>query len=226
MNAVSEVRPAVPACPDHHPAEDTLSRHVSGRLPVGHALVVAAHLRFCASCRAAVRLNETAGGVLLADIAPANLTPDALERTLARLDAPAAEIEIVPPAQFRGIALPAALHALTEPRWRWLAPGIARMTVKMPGAAAREHAWLLRVAPGYALPSHGHSGWEATCVLAGGFTDLTGQYGPGDVAEMDESADHSPVADPGEPCICLIAWDGPLVVRGFMPRLFQLMTGI
>lgn len=212
--------------PIHHPAEDTLLRHAADRLPPGHALAVATHLRFCPDCRAAVRVGEAAGGLLLADMPETALTPNALDRTLARLDAPAVELNPAPSAWIQGIPLPAALHGLANPRWRWLAPGIARMVVNVPGASRQARTWLLRVAPGQALPSHGHSGWEATCVLSGRFTDRTGTYGPGDVAEMDEDGRHKPVADPGEPCVCLIAWEGPLRIRGLLARLIQPLMGI
>ncbi len=89
-----------------------------------------------------------------------------------------------------------------------------------------ERAWLVRVAPGQSLPDHGHRGWEATCVLAGGFTDVTGAYGPGDVAETDGTVMHQPVAGRREACICLIAWEGRLRMRGLLARLVQPLMGV
>jgi len=203
-----------------------LLRHAAGTLPAGHALVVATHLRFCPSCRDGVRTGETTGGAILEDMAPADLSPGALDRAMARLDTAAVAAHAAPPVRFQGVALPAALGALLAPRWRWTGPGVRRIVLNPPGAARAERVWLLRVEPGRALPAHGHTGWEAACVLSGGFTDRTGHYERGDVAETDESARHRPIASRDEPCICLIAWMGPLTPRGVLPRLFQRLNGM
>jgi putative transcriptional regulator len=226
--------------PAHHPGEDTLLRHAAGTLPPGLALVVAAHLPFCPDCQEAVRLGEATGGVLLAEMPAAELAPDALSRTLARLDLPTgtaasiADTVMLAP----GVPLPAALQGLVRPGWRWLAPGISRIAVDTPVVGrgntpatvapnpGRDRVYLLRVAPGNSLPDHGHHGWEATCVLAGSFTDATGKYGPGDVAEMDVNAKHQPVAGAGDACICLIASEGRLRMRGLLARLVQPLIGV
>jgi putative transcriptional regulator len=213
--------------PIHHPAEDTLLRHAAGTLPPGRSLVVAVHLPFCPDCQREIRLGEAMGGALLADLPAADLSPDALHRTLARLDAPVGQAAPEPMTLGQNVPLPDALRGLVRPQWRWLAPGISRIAIDLSGPAAlREHAYLLRVAPGASLPDHGHHGWEATCVLSGSFTDATGTYGPGDVAETDVGLMHQPVAGMGEPCICLIAWEGKLRMRGLLARLMQPPLGV
>lgn len=226
--------------PMHHPAEETLLRHAVGTLAPGRALVVATHLPFCPDCRAAIRLGEAIGGTLLSDQPGVDLAPDALNRTLARLEPPASRAASPadgspttagdPVTLAEGVPLPEELRGLVRPKWRWLAPGISRIVVNLPEPASpsapREHAWLVRVAPGQSLPDHGHRGWEATCVLAGGFTDVTGEYGPGDVAETDGAVMHQPMAGRGEACICLIAWEGRLRMRGLLARLVQPLMGV
>jgi putative transcriptional regulator len=215
--------------PRHHPAEDMLLRHAAGTAAAVPSLMVSTHLPFCAQCRATVQLGEDIGGVLLAGSPPDKLAPDALTSVLARLDvsaagvAEASRIELAP-----GVRLPAALRGLvdTRPRWRWLAPGISRLPLTVPGASADERVYLLRVAPHTRLPEHTHSGWEATCVLAGHFTDITGEYGPGDMAELDGQITHQPVSGPNEGCICLIACQGKLRLHGTLARLFQPFLGV
>jgi putative transcriptional regulator len=214
------------ASPNHHPAEDTLLRLAAGHLSAGRALVVATHLPFCPACRAAIRFGEAIGGTLLADQPPAALSPDALNRTLARLDMPAARPATRPEVAIPGVELPEPLRGLVRSRWRWLAPGISRIAIDVPGATPREHVSLIRVAPGQSMPDHGHHGWEATCVLTGSFTDVTGEYGPGDVAETDMDMMHQPIAGTGDPCICLIAWEGRLRMRGLLARLVQPLMGV
>jgi putative transcriptional regulator len=214
--------------PTRHPAEDTLLRHAAGTLPSGRSLVIATHLPFCPDCQAAVRLGEAIGGALLSTLPPSELMPEALTRTLARLDMPASHGGVAEDRVMLGgsVALPDALRGLVRPKWRWMAPGISRIPVNIAPADSRQHVYLLRVAPGTSLPGHGHYGWEATCVLSGSFTDTTGEYGPGDVAETDLSVMHEPVSGAGEACICLIAWEGRLRMSSPIARLMQPFFGV
>ena len=213
--------------PTHHPAEETLLRHAAGSLPFGHSLVIALHLPFCPECQATVRLGESVGGALLSDQPPADLTPDLLTRTLVRLETPACRAEFTEDhlELAEGVPVPAALRGLVRPKWRWLAPGISRIALNIPDAS-RDNVYLLRVGPGKSLPDHGHHGWEATCVLAGSFTDTTGEYAAGDVAETDVSVMHQPMAGADEACICLVAWEGKLRMRGMFARLVQPLLGV
>jgi len=219
--------------PRHHPSDDLLLRHAAGRLSPVQALVVSTHLPFCARCRAAVGLGDDIGGALLAEMPPDEMAADALSRTLARLDETASS----PDRQARpsgwaavelasGVPLPASLQGTARPRWRWLAPGISRIALDIPGTARDERAYLLRIAPGTKLPEHGHNGWEATCVLSGHFTDSTGAYGPGDVAEMDGAGVHQPVSGRETGCICLVVSQGNLRPRGVIARLMQPIVGV
>jgi len=214
--------------PAHHPSDETLLCHAAGTLAAGPSLVVAAHLAGCAKCRAAVRLGEAVGGVLLADMPTEAMSAGALDRTLARLDEPALQARpgVAVPELAPGLAMPAALSGLSDGKWRWVAPGIGRIRLDIPGAAPGERAYLLRVAPGSNLPPHGHRGLEITCVLSGRFRDGTGSYGPGDVAEMDAGADHQPVAEAGEVCICLIATQGRLRMHSLFARVLQPLVGV
>lgn len=214
--------------PRRHPADDTLLQYAAGRLPAGQSLVVATHLIACPQCRATVRLCEAVGGALLADEAPATLAADLLTRTLARLEPPpsapppvTATTELAP-----GLPMPAPLHGLSRGPWRWVAPGISRIRIDVPGARVGERAYLLRVAAGTRLPEHGHHGAEITCVLAGQFTDATGTYGPGDVAELDAAQSHQPFAGAEAACICLIATQGKLRMHHFLARLVQPLVGV
>ncbi len=60
-----------------------------------------------------------------------------------------------------------------------------------------------------------------TCVLAGGFSQEQGHYGPGDFDLGDESIDHHPVVDTDGDCICLVAMQGELRLAGLLGRLMQ-----
>jgi putative transcriptional regulator len=215
--------------PRHHPSDDLLLNYAAGRLAAVPSLVISTHLPFCTRCRDSVRIGETIGGALLSSMPREDMAPNALAGTLSRLDTPQsgvgapdrANIELVP-----GVPLPRSLHGLVRSDWRWLAPGISRISIGVSGRNAEERVYLLRIAPGTRLPEHGHAGWEATCVLAGSFSDSTGVYGPGDVAEADAAIMHQPVAGSEAACICLIVCHGRLRLHGILARLMQPFVGI
>lgn len=205
---------------NHHLSEATLLAYVAGTLPTPHAIVARTHLALCPACREAARLAMAVGGTLIEEAAAAPLAPDALSRTLARLADPAPPQE---PAR-----IPTSVADFATGRWWWIGPGIRMMPlIRRDRDDARLD--LIRVVPGTALPGHGHTGSELTCVLAGAFADETGEYRPGDIAEGDPALDHAPVAvrhgDGGE-CVCLIATTGRLRAHSWLARLVQPMVGV
>ena len=69
------------------------------------------------------------------------------------------------------------------------------------------------------MPFHTHEGCEFTLVLQGGYHDGDVGYARGDFQFADSSLNHSPVADPGEPCLCLAVLDAPMRLTGRIGRL-------
>ena len=117
----------------------------------------------------------------------------------------------------RGDELPAPLArkyrlALDHIEWTALGPGIWQHKLALsPGAKGELN--LLKLTPGRRLPLHGHGGTELTVVLTGAFSDSTGEYRRGDVQEVDASVEHQPVGDRNEGCICLVAAEGPYLLK-------------
>lgn len=213
--------------PRHHPSDALLVGYGAGSLREGLSLVVALHLLRCPDCRAALAAVEAVGGALLEDLPPEPLERLSLASILARLDES-------PPISRprRGMAGDASvpgplrpyLRSLDAAPWQWLAPGVRRIEL-MPRTSHGGWVQLLRIAPGTALPHHGHHGLEVTAVLSGSFTDECGRYQAGDVAEMDGDVKHQPIADSHEDCLCVIAADAPLRFTGLMGRLIQPFIG-
>ena len=202
----------------HHPCEATLIAFAAGRLPEPHRIVMRTHLAMCAQCARTVNLASEIGGVLLDEIAPEDMDARALEMTLARLDL---RDSLPLPA-----LVPTSVAELATGRWRWIGPGMRIMPLRR---RDQDDARLdlLRVAPGVALPGHGHRGMELTCVLQGGFRDESGDYLAGDVAEGDAAMEHRPEAlRLGEECICLIATTGRLRAHDWLARLVQPLIGV
>jgi putative transcriptional regulator len=201
-----------------HPSEATLLAYVAGTLPAPHGIVVRTHLALCGACRGTVRLGTALGGAMLEEMAPVAMAPDALDRLLSRIGG---SETAVPPSR-----IPTTVEDFATGRWWWLGPGIRLMPlIRRDSDDARLD--LIRVAPGTALPGHGHTGAEIACVLQGAFGDETGEYHAGDVAEGDADLDHQPVAlDVGLDCVCLIATTGRLRGHSWIARLVQPMFGI
>jgi putative transcriptional regulator len=195
----------------HHPRDETLLAYAAGTLVPALSAVVACHLTLCRECRAQARLMEAIGGALLKSVAAAEMSGRALERTASRLepepDSPQPGGKL-PPSAHAPSLLPAPLArhlgmGMDDIPWKRLAPGVEQFKIRMPrrGGDLR----LVRVEPGLKLLRHGHYGTELTLVLAGAYSDETGEYRAGELADLDEHIEHRPRAIGDEPCICIIA---------------------
>jgi len=201
----------------HHIRPELIAAWVSGNLPAPFAVVVASHVAMCAECRAASGAAQTLGGALLEQVTPVALTPDALARALAALDAPRAQPQ---PVRAAGI-FPAPLMEVLggrPPRWKMLGGGIRQQILMQEREGSLR---LLYIPQGRKVPEHGHGGMELTLVLQGSFSDLQGRFGVGDVEDAHDDVDHQPMAGIGEACICLAATDAPLRFRALLPRILQ-----
>ena len=211
----------------HHPSEETLLGHASGGLDEAHRVVVATHLAGCAACRDGVRLAERIGGEVLNGLDRSDMAPGALEACLARLDEDFIEAARVPApvGLAAAVGLPASLAGYRIGRVRRPVPGLGIATILRP-RQGRAGLHLLHVAPGMSMPAHSHGGLELTAILRGAFSDDSGIYRAGDVAETDEADHHTPVALAGETCICLIAVSGRLRFEHWLARLVQPLFGV
>lgn len=201
----------------YHPEEWMLLAHASGAASEPLSLLVATHLVFCPACRATVAALETVGGALLADAAPMALKPDALRSTLALLDdAPPAAAE----SAIEGdVPQPLRFYIgqeYREVRWRRMTKDISFRSLLRRG---RLHAYMVKLAPGASAGTHSHHGNELTLVLAGGFSDEDGRYGPGDIMLATPDVMHTAVADDDGDCVTLAMKDAALRFRGLATAL-------
>lgn len=218
----------------HHIDDTTLLRYAAGDLDEAFAAIVAAHLAMCEDCRHALRTAEAVGGQLLEDAEEAPLAGDALDRILQGIDA----TPVTAPPE-RPIRAPTAVAARDVPvplrhyigsdlaaiPWKRVAPGVRRHRIAL-DTRSQASLYLLEIAPGKAVPEHGHGGAEMTLVLSGAYRDELGRFGPGDIADLDEHVEHQPRVEPGAPCICIVATEEPTRFKGFFSRLLQPLVGI
>lgn len=212
----------------HHLPDDLLLAYAAGNLSEGWSLAIAAHLGLCPVCRRREAQFVSIGGAALEDFAPAHLADDALAACLSRLDEPEAAAMVARTNQGQPAILPQPLREYLGSdadavRWSPVGGGIRQKVIPTGGDA---RARLLFIPPGEHVPEHGHRGLELTLVLAGSFADGHGEFYRGDIAVVDDSVQHTPIAGPGDPCICLAVTDAPLSFRSFLPRLVQRFVGI
>lgn len=210
----------------HHPVPELLAAYAAGSLDEGRGLLIATHLALCPRCRRDVARFECVGGGVLDALPPTPMDDHALDAVLARLDgiqerrrpasgktAPGAPPPLLPQPLRDYVG--GSLETLS---WRRMGGGIEQATLlERAGTRAR----LFRIQGGVRIPDHGHHGNELTLVLAGGFTDPSGHYARGDVADVGSDTEHHPVADPGEVCVCLAVTDAPLRLTGLVGRLLN-----
>lgn len=196
--------------PAHHPEDDVLAAYAAGALDTGFALVVGVHVDGCLRCKARVGLLLEQSGQALRELPRVELAPDALVKTMARLDAR-------PPRSAPVDTRPLIERLPLKPK-KWVAPGVWVAAVDTPHAP-ENRVYVLRVAPGAPTARHAHSGAEFCTVLKGAYRDEVGRFGVGDFAAADADLDHQPVIQGGEECICLFATEGRLKPHGMLGRL-------
>jgi len=202
---------------NHHTPDALLAAYAAGSLPQPFSMVVAAHISLCLECRAAYESHAAMGGAVLEAVDEVAVSDALKDSLLAMLDEPATEAR---PQPRSGVYPGPVMEALKgkPPRWKRLGMGTRQCILSSgPEGSVR----LLYIPPGQAVPDHSHGGLELTLVLQGSFSDETGSFGVGDLEVADETLEHTPVADPGAPCICLAATDAPLRFSSFVPRMLQ-----
>lgn len=221
----------------HHPDNATLMSFASGSLGEALSAVVAAHLDMCPRCAAETRRMERIGAAMFEALSPSPIsrpTPSAstLEALTRERPARAADRDGARAARRDDDAdadVPRPLRKLVGPEldrvpWRRIGIGVWHYPLPLsPGATGDLR--LLKVAPGQAMPDHGHGGAELTLMLRGSYRDEIGTFRTGDLADLDDDVEHRPVADLDDGCICLIASVEKARFRGLLARLFQPLTG-
>lgn len=206
----------------HHLTDALIMAYSAGTLPEAFNLAVATHISMCDACRAAVDSYDAVGGALLDEVEAVEMSPQALNDTLALIKSMEKVTENTQPkSKMRDLPQPLADYVgvnLDDVKWKPVGMGVKQAILPTSSEAT---ARLLYIPAGTAVPDHGHNGTELTLVLRGAFFDETDHFGPGDIEVATEDDQHTPIADIGEDCICLAVTDAPLKFTGLLPRLAQ-----
>jgi putative transcriptional regulator len=180
------------------------------------------------------RPEDAAAGAFFAEETPITLNSNAFDAVLARIDAADEQDAKAEARAAKGkwadeiAALPsplreAALDALDQSNWQFLAFGIRRLPLRIRGGGFAE---LMRVEPGAGVADHDHEADELTLIVTGGYHDGHKHYGAGEVSLAQPDFVHAPKADLGEVCYLLAVTYGPSRfqgVFGFIQKLVDLL---
>ncbi len=208
---------------NYHPDQARLADYVAGTLSYHETLMISVHLHYCTECRQAVQRMEALGGVLLDDLPGEPVSDHLLQSTLAAIDEPVNGTEQTGHgvAFYRHPEVPAPLQKLVPKGfealpWRKLLPHLQVCDIELSPNGPKIS--LHRIRPGGRIPRHTHRGDEFTVVLKGGFSDVLGDYNPGDFLHRAPEHEHEPVAAESEECICLTVTEDPLKMTSWKWR--------
>jgi putative transcriptional regulator len=202
---------------NHHISDAMLAAYAAGTLGQPFAVVVASHISMCAQCRAAYQAHQAVGGIVLNGAEVSKISSGLKSNVLTQLD----DTFTPDPVFDRSGIYPGPIAqslAGHEPRWKTLGMGVRQDILSANNEGSLR---LLYIPAGQAVPEHSHNGLELTLILQGSFSDHTGRFGIGDVETGDPDLEHTPIANEGDPCICLAATDAPLRFKSLVPRLLQ-----
>jgi len=233
-----------------HPDTEWLAEYAAGSLADSQALCVLAHLHHCSSCTAQVKELASVGGAMFDSLANSDSLanrdkaearePEAkylideslIERTLSEISSEAfadkqpknipAEKPVAAAGNFK--KLPYAFRKIAPEgldNLKWKKFGSKLSIANIDNLDENRDVALHRLEPGATVGHHDHGGLEITVVLTGSFSDLNGQYHPGDFIVKQPGDQHRPTASENSACVCLSVTDAPVRFTGKLTRLLN-----
>ena len=218
--------------------------YVTGALDRPLEILVETHISLNTQSAKQLRMLMQLGGVLLEECEPVSLSEGALDAVMNEIHAfeeAKANNEyssssqnrdnvvsfIAPSSEKLTTHLPRPLadyipDLSCDKSWRRISKGLSQCRITFNGTEVEANIY--RIAPGTAIPVHSHEGTEVTLVLAGGFTDETGAFGPGDIAIQETGATHKPVADDDGECIVFAINEGNIRLANPIGRVLSYLV--
>ena len=217
--------------------------YVTGALDRPLEILVETHISLNSQSAKQLRMLMQLGGILLEECEPVSLSEGALDAVMQEISdledtdthnqasATITQDNIVsftPPSNATSTThLPRPLadyipDLSCDKSWRRISKGLSQCRITFNGTEVEANIY--RIAPGTAIPVHSHEGTEVTLVLAGGFTDETGAFGPGDIAIQETGATHKPVADDDGECIVFAINEGNIRLANPIGRVLSYLV--
>lgn len=185
-----------------HPSLEMIGDYATANLSPGASLLVETHVELCSACAMSLKaISETPrwGGVEVEVMEPAAVSTAA--PALSGGGSAPDPIEL---------GLPPTLRSLPYGRWRG-GPLLNWRLSRVEGASGLgETLYLLKAAPGAALPFSAGSAAEYALILQGSASSGTETLSRGAFADLSESQLARPMAHPQLGCICLLVSSEPI----------------
>jgi putative transcriptional regulator len=199
--------------------------YAAGALSQPLEILIETHLAMNPESAKTMQMLMQLGGILLEECEPVSLSEDALDKVMSAIAEDEEPLQKVTHSENSFLPRPISDYipdlSCTK-SWRSAGIGIARHDVKFSQSDMR--ATIYRIQPSRAVPSHSHTGSEITLVLAGGFSDESGTFGPGDIAVQEAGEVHKPVADADGECIVFAVNEGDIRLAVPFGRIFSLLV--
>ena len=208
------------------------SSYAAGCLDPAFCLLIETQAALRPDVSRAVARAESIAGIFLESEDAAPLSEGAAAKALAMIDAyeagerpSAAAVHHANEGLDEFLSLPeplreTALQSFQTNKWQNLTQGIRRLKLD---ASSQADVELYRIEPGCMVPRHSHKGSEFTLVVAGGFSDESGSFGPGDISVKGPNDTHQPTGDMDGVCYALAVRDGGLKFTGVMGLVQRLI---
>ncbi len=211
-------------------SDDILTEYAAGTLPPARHYVVACQSEMSDAVASRIAFQESIASAFMEDERPRALSSHFLGDVLSKITSDS-DFPSTPEHVNLSPSTPSTLHELLggdmdSIQWKKVMPGVALYDVMGDRHYKDERLYLLRVKGGQKMPEHSHTGEEWALILRGSYHVDGQQYKAGDLHIEDDSTVHAPVIDDGEDCICLVMTQGPLKMKGFLPRVVQPLIGI
>ncbi len=196
----------------HHPGAELLLHYASGQLTGLQRLMVKLHLKACTSCEEVVNELESVGGASLESMSDANLSENAFEQLMARIQQSESDNKVTATEPNFDQLIENIFSKGTSDglNWHWRTKRFAEII--LPVNDESYEAKLIYFKKGMKVPRHTHRDKEMTLVLKGAFSDDSGIYQKGDYVCRTTEHEHAPVAE--SDCICLAITTQPLKFTG------------
>jgi len=208
---------------NYHPADELLMQFAAGQLTNALGIQTACHLEQCQQCRQKIATYEQLGGELLDFSKPVGLSAGLKDKLLAKIRSPEAKTASIEELNYDP-RIPRPLQRFVPQYYEhlpWSGLSKSIQSYDLPFSDNKFTARFYKISAGKELPQHTHKGNEYTLVLSGSFSDLAGDYHPGDFVLADTSTHHQPRAHDKEDCICFAVMDAPLKLTGLFGRLLN-----
>lgn len=211
-------------------SDEALMNYAAGNLSPAKHMLIACQSEIAPRVSKQIAFQEDIASSLMRERESAKLSVGFLQNTIANLpkrydgknDNRPSSIGLAPKTLRNALG-----HGLRDLKWKSLIPGIAVHDVlgnrHYDGG---DRLYLLRAKGGVQMPEHTHNGEEWSLLLTGSYTVGDKVYSRGDIHIEDQTETHAPFINEGEDCICLVMTQGPLVMKSFIPKIFQKLAGI